>query len=244
MQETTDGTLLGGAVSYRQFRHGYRTGIEPVLLAAAIPASHGQRVLEAGCGAGAGLLCLCARVGGLLAAGIESDAATAALARHNWHANGHGALALHQSTLPDLPDGIGLFDHVFANPPWHRAGASASPLPRRDLARRAPAGLLEAWLGALATVLRPGGTLSLALPAALHAEASAAFRAAGFGGVVLLPFWPKPGIAAKIVLMQARRGSRADASVHPGLVLHRDGGRYTDAAETVLRAGAALRTTG
>ena len=241
MEETTEGTLLGGRLSYRQFRHGYRTGIEPVLLAASVPAAAGQRVLEAGCGAGAGLLCLCARVGGLDAGGIEFDAATASLAVHNWRANGFGAIALHQVRLPDLPPGLGRFDHVLANPPWHRAAASASPLLRRDLARRAPAGLLEDWIGALATVLAPGATLTLALPAALHARASAAFCAAGLGGVVLLPLWPKPGLAAKLVLMQARHGSKADAAVLPGLVLHQDGGRYTDAAEAILRRGDCLR---
>ena len=36
--ELTDGTLLGGKVIYRQKSSGYRTGIEPVLLAAFVPA--------------------------------------------------------------------------------------------------------------------------------------------------------------------------------------------------------------
>jgi tRNA1Val (adenine37-N6)-methyltransferase len=70
-------------VSYRQPIDGYRTGIEPVLLAASVPARSGQRVVEAGTGAGAGLLCLLARVAGLSAIGIERDADMAALARRN-----------------------------------------------------------------------------------------------------------------------------------------------------------------
>ena len=62
---TSDGCLLDGRVRYAQpasGSDGYRTGIEPVLLAASIPAQAGQRVLEAGVGAGAGLICLAARV--------------------------------------------------------------------------------------------------------------------------------------------------------------------------------------
>ena len=242
MDPTTDGTLLDGRLTYRQFRHGYRTGLEPILLAAGIPAQPGQRVLEAGCGAGAGLMCLCARIPRIEGVGVEADPGTAALARHNWSRNGLG-LVLHETPLADLADGIGLFDHAFANPPWHRARASASPFERRDLARRAQPGLLDTWITTLAERLRPGGTLTLILPAALHAQASGLMRGLGrLGGITLLPFWPKQGMAAKIVLMQGRRGSLADAAVLPGLVLHQTGGSYTEAAEAILRGGQALET--
>ncbi len=243
MEQTTDGTLLDGRVSYRQFRQGYRTGIEPVLLAAGIPAQPGQRVLEAGCGAGAALLCLCARVPGLQGVGIEVDPGTAALARHNWSRNGMHGLALHEGPVADLPDALGLFDHAFANPPWHRGNASASPLARRDLALRGRPKLLESWIAALASRLRPGGTLTLILPAALHAEAGGVMHGVGgLGGITLLPFWTRQGAVARIVLMQGRRGSLADAVVRPGLVLHEEAGGYTDAAERILRGGEGLAT--
>ena len=243
MEQTTDGALLGGRLSYRQFRYGYRTGIEPVLLAAAIPARPGQRVLEAGCGAGAGLLCLCARVPRLSGMGVEADPGTAALARHNWVANRMDRLTLHEGPVAGLPESVGMFDHAFANPPWHRGDASASPFGRRDLARRGRPELLEEWITALSARLRSGGTLTLILPAALHARASSVMQAVGgLGGITLLPLWPKPGMAAKIVLLQARRNSAADAVMRPGLVLHRDGGGYTDAAEAILRDGMSLTT--
>ena len=266
IEATTEGALLGGRLSYRQFRHGYRTGIEPVLLAASVPAHPAQRVLDAGCGAGAALLCLAARVPGLAGVGLEADVGTASLARHNWSANGFSGFVLHQVRLPDLPEGIGQFDHVFANPPWHRGDASASSDTRRDLARRASPELLERWITVLASLLRPGGSLTLIVPAASHARASAAMAGLagaggpglggpglggpglgavglgglGLGGVALLPLWPKQGMPAKIVLLQGRRGARTDGMVHAGLVLHHAGGRYTEAAERVLREGEAL----
>ena len=256
-ETTTDGTLLGGRLAYRQFRTGYRTGIEPVLLAASVAAAPGQVVLEAGCGAGAALLCLCHRVPGVLAHGIEADPETLALARRNMQANGFEA-RLHQAMLPALPpsggaaDGLppgpdparpryASFDHIMANPPWHRADATASPVPRRDLARRATGGLLAAWAGLLPALLVPGGTLSLILPASRLAEACAALDRSGMiGGLTLMPFWPRAGRPAKIVLLRGRRGSRAGSAVLPGLVLHRDEGGYTEQAETILRGGAAL----
>ncbi|MBL4768768.1 MAG: methyltransferase, partial [Rhodobacteraceae bacterium] len=45
-----------------QPRKGYRAGIDPMLLAASVPAHAGQSVLELGCGAGAAILCLATRV--------------------------------------------------------------------------------------------------------------------------------------------------------------------------------------
>ena len=83
----TQATLLGGRLRYAQPHAGFRTGIEPVLLAATVAARPGQRVLEAGTGAGAALLCLAARVPGIAATGIERDPALAEFARANFAAN-------------------------------------------------------------------------------------------------------------------------------------------------------------
>ena len=245
----TAGTLLGGRVSYRQFRDGYRTGIEPVLLAAAVPARPGERVLEAGCGAGAALACLGVRHVlqdiRLHGTGIERDPATAALARRNLDANGlHGWPVLAAPVQAACADpglvAAGRFDHAMANPPWHRADASASASARRDLAKRAPERTLPDWTATLARTLRRGGTLTLVLPAARHAEAAAAMRAHGLGGIRLLPLWPLAGRAARIVILQGIAGGRGDDRVLPGLVLHGAGGGFTAEAEAVLRGGAAL----
>ncbi|WP_419728836.1 tRNA1(Val) (adenine(37)-N6)-methyltransferase [Lichenicola sp.] len=242
---TTLGTLLGGRVSYRQFRDGYRTGIEPVLLAAAVQARPGSRVLEAGCGAGAGLLCLASRLPGVHGSGIERDGPTAALARHNLDENGLPdwpiiTAGIADPEVSDLARAAGRFDHAIANPPWHRATASASPLPRRDLAKRAPEGTLTSWTDALAQLLQDAGTLTMILPAASHADAVVAMSRSGFGAIRLLPLWPLPGRPARIVLVQGVLGGRGDGAVLPGLVLHQPGGGYTEAAEAILRSGSPL----
>src|SRR5579872_4607250 len=90
----THGHLLAGRVAYAQPRAGFRSGIEPVLLAAAVPAQPGDRVLEAGSGAGATLLCLTARVAGVQTTGIEKNEQLTALARQNAEANGWTAMCL------------------------------------------------------------------------------------------------------------------------------------------------------
>ena len=84
---TTAGHLLGGRVKYCQSASGFRTGIEPVLLAASVPARAGDYVLEAGTGAGAALLCLSERLAGIHAVGVEVDQTAAGLATANASSN-------------------------------------------------------------------------------------------------------------------------------------------------------------
>ncbi|GAJ28761.1 tRNA1(Val) (adenine(37)-N6)-methyltransferase [Acidomonas methanolica] len=249
LPETTQGTLLGGRVVYRQFRQGYRTGIEPVLLAALIPAREGDYVLEGGCGAGAGLLCLNARVGGLRGIGLEADPATVTLARVNFALNDvAGLLDALPARLPALPDGLrthapmpnGRFHHSFANPPWHRADFTPSPESRRRLALSAPTEGWTSWIATLARWTAPGGTLSLALPAAATEDALPALGAAGCGSIVLFPLWPKQGVPARLVLLRATIGGRGAFRLASGLVLHETDGSFTAEAQAILRDGRSI----
>ena len=125
--------FLGGLVQLWQPRHGYRAGVDPVLLAATIPAVSGQRVLELGCGVGAAVLCLGARVAGLHLTGVEREAEYAALALRN----GAGALEVVQADIAALPLTLRQrqFDHVLANPPyWRRDASVAADNPVREAA--------------------------------------------------------------------------------------------------------------
>ena len=63
--DLTHDAFLGGRLHLWQPRRGYRAGVDPVLLAASVPAKAGQSVLDLGCGAGAAALCLGAREPGL-----------------------------------------------------------------------------------------------------------------------------------------------------------------------------------
>ena len=114
--DTTSGHLLGGRVSFVQPRSGFRTGIEPVLLAASVPALPGDRVIEAGTGSGAALLCLAARVPAIHGVGIERDPMLAGLAAANAVANGMAGLEFHAGSLETFDAGTGCCDHAFANP--------------------------------------------------------------------------------------------------------------------------------
>ena len=64
-------SFLNGRVTLFQPERGYRAAIDPVFLAAGIPACPGERVLEIGCGTGAASLCLAARVPKVEVIGLE-----------------------------------------------------------------------------------------------------------------------------------------------------------------------------
>lgn len=235
----SQGSLLGGRVRYAQLDDGHRTGIEPVLLAAAVPALPGERVVEAGSGAGAGLLCLAARVPGLWGLGVERDPVLCALAAGNAAVNGFAQLGFAAMDIAawraDAP-----FDHALANPPWHAEDATASADARRDAAKRAGQGLLTLWVARLAAGLRHRGTLSLVLPTARLPEALAALAAAQCGAASVLPLWPKPGREARLILLRGIRNARGACRMLAGLTLHRPEGGFSDAAQAILRDGAPL----
>jgi len=237
--EVTRGTLLGGRVRHDQPASGHRTGIEPVLLAAAIPARPGERALEGGSGVGTALLCLAHRVANIRGLGIERDAGLVRLAQSNAAANASSGLSFVVEDVGALRTGE-RFDHAFANPPWHAPAGTASPDAGRERAKRGAPGLLATWAQALAAPLRHHGTLTLVIAASVLPDGLAALARAGCGSAAVMPLWPKAQVAAKLTLIRGIKGGRGGCRLLPGLVLHEADGRYTEAATAILRDGAAL----
>jgi tRNA1(Val) A37 N6-methylase TrmN6 len=244
--DMTCDALLGGRVRLWQPRAGYRAATDPVLLAAACAATPGERVLDLGCGAGAAALCLASRVAGLELHGLEVQPAYADLAERNAALNGvtmcvhRGDAAAPPRTLTALS-----FDHVIANPPYFPANAAPSPVPARDLARRASADGVALWVDAALRRLRQGGWLTLIhraerLPGILGVCAGRA------GDVAVLPLAAREGRSATRVIVRARKDSRGPFRLAAPLVLHsglahlRDGDDFTPQAAAVLRDGAPL----
>jgi tRNA1Val (adenine37-N6)-methyltransferase len=228
-------TFLGGKVRITQSQTGFRSGLDAVMLAAAVPAITGQSFLELGAGDGTASLCLAARVPGVSVVGVEREESLVALACDNAAAN-HADCTFVAADIFALPAELKReFDQVFCNPPFHGEGQ-----PSPDAARAAALmddGQLRDWLklGLQRTV--SGGFFTAILRADRLNEALAALPQTG---VSLFPLWPREGVAAKRVIIQARKASRAAFSLLPGLVLHRDDGSWTPGAEAVLRRGSAL----
>lgn len=234
--------FLGGLLHLWQPRKGYRAGVDPVLLAATIPAVSGQRVLELGCGVGAAILCLGARVQGLSLTGVEREATYATLAERN----GAGALEVVQADLAALPLTLRQrqFDHVLANPPyWRREASIAAGDPMREaaLGEETP---LAVWVQIGSKRLAPKGLLHIIHRAERLPDILTALPH-DMGGIEVLPIAARRGRAAERVIVRARKSGRADFRLHAPLILHRgdshiDGDQYTQTIRDALRIGAAL----
>jgi tRNA1(Val) A37 N6-methylase TrmN6 len=245
--EVTEDKLLGGRVLLRQPAEGYRAAIDPVFLAAAVPAQPGQMVLDLGCGAGAAGLCLMARVPELRLTGLEIQRGLVALAGENARLNGHGsrfAPVVGDILSPPPRIAPGSYDHVLANPPYLEAGrATASPKGARATADQEGEAKLADWVRAALLAVRDKGSVTFILSAARLDALLAAFSGKA-GAITLYPLWPKPGSPARRVILQARKKLEAPARLLPGLVLHAADGGYSEAAEAVLRHAAALDLDG
>ncbi len=251
MPVSTD-TLLGGRVSIRQPVGGYRTAIDPVLLAAAVAAKAGEAVLDAGCGTGAASLCLAARVAGVQIFGLDAEPEFISLARESAELSGFQPAPIFE--VADLMDFAetsgrqGAFDQVMTNPPY-RTAASGNP-PKHRLKRAAHVEgrvALAEWIGHCFALLRPGGgfTMIYSHDRLLEVRSLIEARAAR---AVIHPLWPKrqnqdKGQGAKRFIIQAintpPKGA-GEVRVSDGLVLHRADGSFSAAAGRILKGGEAL----
>ena len=234
---TEDG-FLGGRLIIAQPKTGFRAGHDAVLLAAAVPAIAGERVLELGSGSGVASLCLAARVPGLSVRGIEIDLELVELANKNAERNGVAdRVAFAQGDAGSLRPSGETFDHVFFNPPFHPDTGQVSPVKARDQARRDQGDAVARWTLAALAATRTGGTVTAIVRADRKDEVAGVTRDRG---VTVLPLFPRAGEAPKRVLVRIVKGSDQPGRTAAGLVLHLPDGKPTPEAGAVLRHAAAL----
>nr|WP_245161690.1 methyltransferase [Brevundimonas alba] len=233
--------MLGGRVRLRQPAKGYRAGMDAALLAAAVGAKAGERVIEAGCGAGAVLMQAAARMPGLTLAGVERDPVMAALARENAALNGTEATILEGDVAAGFRTlGLEPFDRAISNPPFFDdPGALRAPSPGKHGAWMAEDGL-AAWTRFLLKAVREGGRIVVIHRADRLADLLALLGETA-GSFAIRPVHPYADEPAKRVLVQAIKTGKAPLRLLPPLVLHdRSGGKHTAEAEAILRGEAAL----
>jgi tRNA1(Val) A37 N6-methylase TrmN6 len=235
--------LLDGRVVLRQPVDGYRAAVDPVLLAASVPAAGTESLLDIGTGVGAAALCFASRVPGSHVTGLELQPELVGLARGNVELNDmKGRVAILEGDLLRPPPELegGGFDHVIANPPYLPAGrADPPPDPSKAAAHVEGEARLADWVDFALRMAKPKGGVTFVHRADRLDELLALFHGRA-GGIVVFPLWPKAGREAKRVIVRARPGVKTPMRLSPGLTLHNDDGSYTDQALTILRDGGAL----
>jgi tRNA1(Val) A37 N6-methylase TrmN6 len=127
-----------------------------------------------------------------------------------------------------------------ANPPFLERGRG-SPVanPAKAAATIEGDADLGGWVRFALAMVRGKGTVTF-VHRADRIDALIGHLAGRAGEIAIFPLWPAWGRPAARVLVRARKHVAAPARLLPGLALHEADGRFTAAAEAVLRDGAGL----
>ncbi len=238
--EITEDALLNGRIRIRQPARGYRVNVDTLLLAAAVEAGAGARVMEAGCGVGAALLAVAVRNENVQLLGVERDQNIASISRENVALNAMmQRIEIVTGDALDRTLNLGVFDGVFVNPPFDVEGEGRPPAEARRHAHISDVSM-DNWIASLVDRLSGGAALTMIQRASKTPEILAALDGR-LGGAELIPIRPRAGEPAKRVIVRARKGARAPFRLCPELVLHdASGAKYTPETEAILRGDASI----
>ncbi len=229
---TTVDAFIGGRVEAVQPTRGHhRSGLEAVLLGAALMPDFAGTIVDLGAGAGVAGMVAAARLAAARVVLAERDADAVACARAALQRAANHAFAARVSIVTaDIEAAEGaraaaglardMADAVITNPPFHVPATTTAPPGRaRAAAHVLGKGGLDLWFRAAASILKPGGLLVVIF----RADGIAALLAAlgsRFGAVDILPVQPRAAEPAHRILVGAVKGSRAASRLLPPLVLH------------------------
>lgn len=229
-----------------QPKRGFRSGIDAVMLAAAVPAQAGDHVLELGCGVGVASLCLDARIAGLGFTGVEVQPAYADLAAQNVASNGATAQVI-CADLRALPADLRQrqFTHVMMNPPYFdRSHGHASDDAGRDVAMAGDTPLAD-WIDVGIKRLAPKGTLTIIQHIARLPEVLQAMSGR-LGSVMIRPIAAHQDVAPGLFVCQAKHSGRAPFVLSKTWIMHGadaakgDVESYTPQTKAILRNAASF----
>lgn len=236
MTDSKQTYILGKAIKLRQIEGGFHTGLDAVMLAAACPAKAGDHILDLGCGVGGAGLAALYRISDTNLTGIDIQEDHVDTARENAEANSLGERA--EFICADVREFRDKrFQHVICNPPYMEAGAHApSPSEKRAKALGHLDTRIDEWIACAFDCISGQGSLTMIHRADMVQKIILAMGKR-FGALQIVPLWPRAGAPAKRVIIRGFKHKKTPANIHPGIVLHKADGSYTEDAEAILRQG-------
>lgn len=231
-------TLFKGQVTVYQPLQGYRFALDSLVLAAFTPTKDHQTVLELGIGVGAASLALAFQHPNITIHGVEIQANILPITQKNIDANGwKNRFQLFAGNLTEKLVYGHYYDHVIMNPPFFEDHTyTDSPYEHKTLSHGESDGLLRDWIHEAHRALKSRGYVTI-IHTASRLDEIVALLTEKFGGIEIFPLWPKEGIAAKRVLVRARKGVKSPTLLHYGMVLHMPDGSFTPMAARVIYQG-------
>ena len=236
--EFTADTLLRGRITLLQPARGFRSSLDPVLLAGFLAPPFG-RVLDIGCGTGAVAFLLMARDPSATGVGAELQPRLATLARAAAARNGfadrleivEGDVRGKEAAWP-----ASSFDLVATNPPFRLVtDGHTSPDEERARAHHEITLTLPQWVAIAARLVRPDGRVAAVFAAERLVELLGVMQGQGLHPARLRLVHPELGRPATRVLVEARRAVRRPLVIEAPLVIAgADGQRYSDDVARML----------
>lgn len=218
--ETLDDLRLDG-LKIIQHKEGYRFSLDPVLLCAFARVAAEETVVDLGSGSGVVPLLLAKRSKAARIVGIERQSAMVDRSRRSVRLNGlEDRITILEGDLRQVRT---LLDAesaqvVVANPPFRKVDTGRlSPQSERAQARHEVAGGLADFVAAAAYLLGSGGRCYLVYLAERLAELLGLLRQAGLEPKRLRCIHSRTGQAARMVLVESRRGGGVGLTVEPPL---------------------------
>lgn len=229
-------TLLCGRVTLFQPTRGFRSSLDPVLLAGSLSPPFG-RFLDIGTGTGAVSFLLLACDSSAVGVGLEIQPLLADLCGRAVAVNGFGnRFTLRCEDARHAQIEPASFDLVVSNPPFRALGQGPlPPSPSKAQAHHELSLALADWVSLAAKALRPGGTLAVVFPWTRVDELIAHVQTAGFGVVRIRPVLPRTDQPPSRALVFATRGLGDHVTTLAPLVLHGAGDeRYSSEVRAML----------
>lgn len=227
--ETLDDLRLGG-LKIIQCKDGYRFSLDPVLLCAFARVGAGETVADLGSGSGVIPLLLARRSEAAQIIGVERQAAMVDRSRRSIQLNGlEDRITILEGDLRQVRTLMEAESAqvVVANPPFRKSESGRlSPQSERAQARHEVAGDLADFINAAAYLLGTGGRCYLVYLAERLAELLGLLSQAGLEPKRLRCIHSRTGQAARMVLVESRRGGGVGLTVEAPLYVY-DGENYS-----------------
>ncbi|MDX2496130.1 MAG: tRNA1(Val) (adenine(37)-N6)-methyltransferase [Desulfuromusa sp.] len=238
MKETLDSLSIGN-LQLLQAESGYRYSLDPILLARFVKIKKGARVVDLGTGAGILPLLLARLSDAAELVGIELQSELAARAGRNVELNFlQGRVRILREDVRNIRDiyPVSCVDLVVSNPPYRQPDSGRiAPNDERAIARHELSGGLADFVAAASWLLKNGGCFSVIYLAERLPELMTRMVTAGIEPKRLRMIHSRQSEAAKMVLLEGRKGGRPGLVVEKPLYLYKDSVLGRDYTEEVLR---------
>ena len=234
--------FLDGKITIEQLLDGGRSNTDTILLSAAVPVASGYKVLDIGVGNGTSSIALGSHFKDITIIGIDNDPINIELATKNVILNKlEGNIIIRRADIlkKNLSFSIGnqknlKFDSIYMNPPYFDKD-TINQSKSHDRSN------LDHWINNSLKLLKFRGTITIINK--IENLNRIICLLSGLGSITILPLISNMSGEVQRFILSFRKGSNAKTRVLSQVVLHQEGGAFSNRVEDTLRGRARIDLT-